>query len=58
MDGLIIWAFSTSGIAHAWQVDNGERPRTVAKRGVDTSGIVHDIEPYKVNGWDAQTIAC
>ena len=42
MDGLIVWAVSTSGLSKAWEVDNGHRPFKKAYSTIMSDGIVRE----------------
>ena len=44
MDGLVIWGFSTSGLAKAWEVDNGQRPFVKSYSTITSEGIVREGE--------------
>ena len=39
-DGVMVWAFSTSGVAKAWRVDDGERPVLSLRCRTNEDGIV------------------
>lgn len=39
-EGLAVWAFSSSGLAKAWRVDDGERPVLRLRSSVDHDGMV------------------
>jgi hypothetical protein len=43
-DGLVVWGFSTSGLAKAWEVDNGQRPFARTYSTVTSGGIVREGE--------------
>ena len=44
MDGLVIWGASTSGLAKAWEVDNGQRPFVKTYSTITSNGIVREGE--------------
>ena len=44
LDGLVVWGFSTSGLAKAWEVDNGQRPFVKSYSTVTAEGIVREGE--------------
>jgi hypothetical protein len=44
MDGLVIWGFSISGLAKAWEVDKGQRPFVRTYSTITSDGIVREGE--------------
>lgn len=44
LHGLVIWAFSSSVLAKAWEVDNGQRPVVRVCSTVEADGVVREAE--------------
>ena len=44
MDGLVIRAFSSYGLAKAWEVDDGKRPAVYIRETVGADGVVREAE--------------
>ena len=48
MDGLVVWAFSNSGLAKAWEMDNGQGPIVQLHSEVRADGVIRETEKPSV----------